>query len=253
MVPLFTLIIIITLSVLITRIATIALIHTGLSKESAKFQARSALTGVGFTTNEAEGVVGHPVRRRIILTLMLIGNAGIISVIASLMFTFMNIGEGGISWYFRLLILICSISVLWLLSRSRWVERGISSAINLALDKFTSLKVRDYVKLLDLSGDYEITEIKVHEDDWLVNKTLGELNLRNEGINVIGIYRTDGTYIGIAGGDTPIEVGDQLILYGREETLKNLDTRKKDVRADMEHMKAVAEMEQVKEQHQPES
>jgi len=39
------------LSLLITRIATIALSVTGLSRETARFQARSAFTGVGFTTD----------------------------------------------------------------------------------------------------------------------------------------------------------------------------------------------------------
>jgi len=33
---------------------------TGLSRESARFQARSALTGGGFTTTESEAVVRHP-------------------------------------------------------------------------------------------------------------------------------------------------------------------------------------------------
>ena len=47
---------VIMISIVITRIATIALVQTGLARESARFQARSALTGVGFTTGEAERV-----------------------------------------------------------------------------------------------------------------------------------------------------------------------------------------------------
>jgi hypothetical protein len=61
MTALISLIIIFTLSALITKIASEALVHTGLSKQSAKFQARSAFTGVGFTTSEAEHIVNHPV------------------------------------------------------------------------------------------------------------------------------------------------------------------------------------------------
>ncbi len=64
------------LSLLVTRVASIALAMTGLSHDLAKFQARSAFTGVGFTTSEAEKVVAHPVRRRILMLLMLLGNAG---------------------------------------------------------------------------------------------------------------------------------------------------------------------------------
>ncbi len=85
MLPILSLLLIVVLSILITRIATIALIHTGLSRESARFQARSVFTGAGFTTTESENVVRHPVRRRIVMLLMLLGNAGIVTAVASLM------------------------------------------------------------------------------------------------------------------------------------------------------------------------
>jgi len=39
---------------------TVALTHTGLSRESARFQARSAFTGAGFTTSEPGWTVGSP-------------------------------------------------------------------------------------------------------------------------------------------------------------------------------------------------
>lgn len=64
MTGLLTLILVIAVSMLVTKIATVALTHTGMSRENAKFQARSAFTGVGFTTNAAEKIVRHPVRRR---------------------------------------------------------------------------------------------------------------------------------------------------------------------------------------------
>lgn len=51
------------LSLTITRVATLVLAMTGLSWEAARFQARSAFTGTGFTTSEAESIVSHPVRR----------------------------------------------------------------------------------------------------------------------------------------------------------------------------------------------
>ncbi len=56
------------LSLLITRLATTALTLTGLSCEMARFQARSAFTGTGFTTSESEAIVNHPVRRRILIS-----------------------------------------------------------------------------------------------------------------------------------------------------------------------------------------
>src|SRR5919108_324765 len=82
------LLVVIAIGLLVTRIATVMLIATGLSRETARFQARSAFTGSGFTTSEAEAVVSHPVRRRIVATLMLLGNAGIVTVVGSLVLGF---------------------------------------------------------------------------------------------------------------------------------------------------------------------
>src|ERR671932_1767602 len=75
-------------SLLITRVGAVALMLTGMSRESSRFQARSAFFGVGFTTAEAEAVVTHPVRRRIIAWLILLGNAGVISVLGTLIISF---------------------------------------------------------------------------------------------------------------------------------------------------------------------
>ncbi len=52
MLPLISVLVAITLSLLVTRVATEALVLTGLSHQVALFQARSVFTGSGFTTQE---------------------------------------------------------------------------------------------------------------------------------------------------------------------------------------------------------
>ncbi len=173
MAPLVSLIIIISLSFLITRIATELLVHTGLSREAAKFQSRSAFTGVGFTTQEAEKIVNHPARRKIIMTLMLIGNIGIISAIASLMLTFIDSADGSKSNLLRIGIIVIFMGMVWRLSKSRWMERKLISFIKKFRKRFRDINVRDYVELLDLTGEYEITAIKVNKGDWMKNQKQG--------------------------------------------------------------------------------
>jgi len=65
-------IVVVFISVMIRKVATVALQLTGLDKPTASFQALSALTGTGFTTREAELVISHPMRRKVISTLMTI-------------------------------------------------------------------------------------------------------------------------------------------------------------------------------------
>lgn len=242
MAALFSLLIVLILSLLVTRIASAMLVHTGLSKEVARFQARSAFTGVGFTTSESESLVRHPVRRRILMMLMLLGNAGVITVISSLVLTFTNVQTTS-SWVVRGAILLAGVLLLFMVARSQWVDRRLSLIIDKALRRWTDLEVRDYIGLLHLAGDHHLVELEVEGEDWLANATLQELQLRDEGVQVLGITREDGRYLGVPRGDTPVLPGDTLILYGRGNVLENLDRRRRDYEGERQHRQAVAEQE----------
>lgn len=188
MVAAISLFLIVTLSALITKIASIALIHTGLSAESAKFQARSAYTGAGLSTKETELIMNHPVRRKIVYNLMLIGNAGIVTVMSSLILTFV-LPETTASRLYGLLIIVVGLTGLWFAIRSNWVDRGLSRMISSMLRRYTDLQVQDFEAVLHLKNDYKISEANVDSDGWMCNRTLQELNLREEGITILGVYR----------------------------------------------------------------
>ena len=52
--PIVILVALLAVAYLAVRAGTLALVRTGLSRESASFQAQSAFMGVGFTTSESE-------------------------------------------------------------------------------------------------------------------------------------------------------------------------------------------------------
>lgn len=151
-VALITLFAIIILSLIVTRIATIALTLTGMSAEVARFQARSALTGAGFTTSESESMMSHPIRRRIIMILMLAGNAGIVTVIASLVLVSFNVGVS--SWTGQLIIVVAGLVILLALTQSSRVDKNLTRLINFALMKWTSIETTDTASLIYLGGEY---------------------------------------------------------------------------------------------------
>ena len=235
------------LSLLITRIATEALILTGLSRTSASFQARSAFTGSGFTTAESEAVVKHPLRRRIIMWLMFLGNAGIVTVISSLVLTFVSTSsiQNGLS---RLLYLFCGLAVLWLFATNKAFNRILTRLVKKALHRWTDLDLRDYARLLHLRGEYQVMEIEVEDDNWLANKKLKELRLRDEGIAVLGIQRNDKSYVGAPYGDTYVCPGDTLILYGRKVALMELDLRQSGFAGEKAHQQAIATQQQIEQE-----
>lgn len=215
--------VIVALSLIVTRVATVALTLTGLSRESARFQARSALTGAGFTTSESEKIVRHPVRRRIVMTLMLMGSAGVVSVIGSLMLGFAQSEPDEARM--RVLVLAGGLVLLLWLAKTRWFDRGLQRVITRLLQRYTDLDVRDYASLLHVHGHYAVSELAVEAGDWLAGRTLAELRLADEGVLVLGVERSDGAYEGAPTGPTLVNPGDVLVLYGPGERLEDLDRR----------------------------
>ena len=242
MIAILSLIVVLTISFLITRVATIALMHTGLSREVARFQARSALTGSGFTTSESERLVNHPVRRRVLMLLMLTGNAGIITAVSSLILAFVNQQDSEILWL-KVTLLITGLLVLWVIATSRFVDRHLSHLIDKALKRYTSLEIRDFASLLGLSGDYRIVEILVDPNHWLSNRTLAESRLRDEGILVLAIQHSDGEFVGAPVKNTTIQPEDSLILYGHVDAMKALNDRPQGRRGNAEHDAAVGKQQ----------
>lgn len=235
---------VVALSLIVVRVATAALTLTGLSDQLARFQARSAFTGAGFTTTESEKVVQHPVRRRIIMLLMLFGNAGVVTAMSSLLLSF--VGEDQqFSTPTRVAFLAAGVGVLWWAAKSRWVDRQLSKLIGWALRKFTRVEARDYAGLLHLTGGYVVVELAVESGDWLCDETLSALRLTGEGLIVLGIERPNGAYRGAPTGQTKLQSGDTILIYGRREVVESLDGRRKDAAGSLEHLDHVEKQRRV--------
>lgn len=240
---------IVTISVVITRVASLALVATGVSGQLAQFQARSAFTGVGFTTTESEAIVDHPVRRRIALILMLLGNGGIVTVVASLVLGFSEVASFSATMQ-RVAVLASGLLVLWALTATPLVNRSVERAIERALVRWTDLHVRDYVRLLDLSEGYAVHELDVNEGSWLAERTLRELDLTDEGVLVLGLRRPTGEYLGAPDAELEIHAGDTVVLYGRQDNLTELDRREAGPGGQRAHDDAVARQRQVQAKEQ---
>ncbi len=248
MIAIVSLLFVLVVSLIITRVASLALTHTGLSRQAATFQARSAFTGVGFTTSESEKVVNHPVRRRILLLLMLVGNAGVVTAIATLLIGFIRV-EGGAPVWMRAVVLAGGLALLLLIAMSKRMDHLLSRVVLWALKRFTSLNVRDYAALLHLSGEYAIGEIYVQEGDWMASRTLRSLKLAGEGVVVLSVTRADGTFVGAPKPETELRAGDMLVVYGRTPRIQALDERRRGTGGELAHVEAVAD-EKIKARHE---
>jgi hypothetical protein len=239
MIAIFSLFTVAILSLLVTRIAAMALMFTGLSRDSARFQARSAFTGVGYTTTETELIMNHPVRRKIIMLLMLLGNIGIATVVATVIVSLLSTASSE-NWLRNILLFIGCLGLLWLIAASHFVERNLNRIIAWGLKKWTRIEIRDYVAVLHLQNEFAVWEIKVEPNDWLANKTLIDAGLSREGVLILGIQRQGGFYIGAPQGISRIHIGDVLVMYGTVERLSEIDQRPAGPEGDDEHQAAIA-------------
>lgn len=210
------------LSLLVIRIGAIALVRTGLSRDVARFQALSAFSGAGFTTDEAETLLDSPARRKVIATLIRLGSVGVTTSIATLLLSF--IGAGGATLP-RLLVLFGGVGGLYAVSRSRTFHRLITPVIEWGLDRYTELRLRDYANLLNLQGGNQVAEIEVEEDTWLSKHRLDDLSLPDEGILVLGVERSGEGFTEAPPPSMHLRPGDCLVVYGRSHRINEIATR----------------------------
>jgi len=206
------------ISILFVRAASIALMMTGLDKNKARFQALSAFTGTGFTTKEAESVINHPQRRKIIRWLMIMGNAGIVSVIVTATSSFTT--SQGYQLPMNILILIVGILLIYKLAKYRGFTRKWEHFIEKRLIKSPAFEESATEDLLHFLEGYGLVKKIIIEESPLHGKSLMESKLNEKGILVLGIER-DKNWIPTPKATKIIKSGDNLVIYGPLEILKS--------------------------------
>lgn len=231
---LFLLFVIVFVSLVIVRAGAIALQKTGLSADISSFQSQSAFMGVGFTTKEAETVVSHPVRRRIIRVMMLLGFASAASGLGTLVVTFAR-PEDDLTPHEKLFYLVVGIGSIWLLWKISAVERLLNAVIAHALKRATNLHILDYEELLEVGKGYTVAHLTVEPGSWLADRTLHDLELASEGVLVLSITRSSGTTLGTPHSRTRLLVGDRILCYGLEDVISHLGMRRAGSDGDRTH------------------
>jgi hypothetical protein len=212
------------LSIFIVRVASVALRQTGLEESSARFQALSAISGTGFTTKEAESVVNYPVRRRIVMLLMVIGNLGVVTVMATVVVSFVNTqGDTG-AVFIQLAWLVGVLGLLWFLILNKRAEQWMCDLIGRFLQAKTFLGARHFTRLLQLGDGYSVCVHPV-ASAWLEDEqALTYAQLGEKRLTVLAVRLTDGDLVQEFHTTTELNHGDALVLYGADEGHDALET-----------------------------
>jgi Trk-type K+ transport system membrane component len=220
-------------SFIAVRIGAIVFQLTGLEWSLAKFQSLSCFTGTGFTTREAELITGNPQRRRIASVLMVLGNAGLVTLIAtfantlrppairtkfSLPFLPAFIPSRFVPWINLLTIVIATYVVYRIFTNAKLVKR-LTAALRSKVARRQIFKPVLFEELLPIAGGYGVLKIDVRVGSPLLGKTLSESELRGDGVTVLAIT-TRGESKTNPSPDTKLGSGDELICFGKITTIK---------------------------------
>jgi hypothetical protein len=215
----FLLIVFIATSYLIVIIGGIALEMTGMERSKARFQALSAFSGTGFTTREAELVVNHPRRRKIIRYLMILGNAGIVSVIATFILSLNKVGIVRPS--LNLIIIAASLYVLYRVASHHEFAQNLTVKIKEILREKLHFDKIHIEEILMQTDGYGIASILIGTDSKVKDTTIGNAGLKENDLIALSIER-DTEVISLPKEDTVLNVGDLLICYGKLENIKSV-------------------------------
>ncbi len=204
-------------SFLVVRAAAIALMMTGLDKDRAVFQALSSFTGTGFTTKEAERVVRHPSRRKIISWLMILGNAGFVTVIITATSSFVTTEMKTLP--VNLLLLVSGLVVIYKIATSKGFIRKWEAYVEDKLVKYRSFEEAPVEDLLHLLEGYGLVRAIVKDGSRWVGSSLSEFCAGETGVMFLGIERGQ-EWIPAPNSSEEIRIGDRMVVYGPLEALK---------------------------------
>jgi hypothetical protein len=206
--------VVLTVWMLILWLGAIALEATGMERKKARFQALSALTGTGFTTREAEDIVGHPRRRLIATWLMFLGSVGIILFLLIFLVIILA-GVKPAQPMSPVLIILSALPPIALM-----VLFWIGVLDKLATKIVNSMKRSAYFtaelstrEIIHQAGDYSIARLTIGRKAPEVGCKISDTSLAKHNITILAIERGDKTLPFPEAKETVL-AGDHLLCYG---------------------------------------
>lgn len=189
---------------------------TGLDRHISRFQVISMLTGTGFTTNESELIIQHPIRRKLGAFLILFGAfslAVIISSISSMLSK--NLFTKEISYIAVVLIII-----MGLLKYPPW-QKKLAKRFTTVIKKTYDLEDLPVGAVFLHEEDDFFTEVVINKTSHWIAQTFNELLNKEKDVNLLFIKRGE-IHIREKRLSTPFQAGDILYLLGSKQLIKKM-------------------------------
>lgn len=214
-----TLLVLLAGSLLIVRIASVALRLTGLPDHVARFQSISALTGAGFTTTESESIVNFPIRRKVIVSLMIFGNLGLISVLSTFVVAFSESAEDTAALIQQGLMIIAVIAFIAFVMVNKTLDHVLCKMISRILNRFIRSNQQHFLTVLALDNDHSVAE---HVYRGKQDRPLPDIVPTTLGLNILSVRGTDQTHFDKFGPHFLVAQNESLVCFGSDKNHQRL-------------------------------
>lgn len=145
---------------------------------------------------------------------MIIGNLGLVSVLSTLTVSFMRTDADLVAICTQVIWIIGGIIVIYIMMTNKTADKIMSNIISVLLKRFTFLGKRRYTKLLEVADGMSIAEHHLANGE---QHTVTETLEKFPSLQLISIRKRDGTSVNCLESDYVLDVGDALIILGRDD------------------------------------
>ncbi|WP_233129841.1 TrkA C-terminal domain-containing protein [Domibacillus epiphyticus] len=199
---------------LVIEVSVILFYITGLKKPVSRYQVISMLTGTGFTTDESQLIIDHPIRRRISAFLILFGAfslAVVISAMTNMLSDDLRLKE--------LLVINTVLAIVLLIGKIPILQNKLRDKFDYELHKNLDISELPIKDALYLDENDVVTEVAIEENSKLVGKKVVDLFKNEEDITLLFIKRGEINIRNTMHNES-IQAGDDLFLYGNKEEIE---------------------------------
>lgn len=191
----------------------------GMGEIQAAFEARSALTGAGYTTAQSQVVVDDPASRDAASTLFIVGYVGPLAILGLLGVSF--VAPSAEDPELRATVLIGFLILFAVLNRFGLLNRiGRRPARFIATHLFRAHIRSPWI----VFGDHAVAGLFVSPSSPLVGRRLDQRPFGDHEVTLLGIQRRGGSTVNdlAAHPHETIQAEDTLVTYGPATDLSNL-------------------------------
>lgn len=216
---------------LICEIFTILFRLTGLTEETARFQVISMLTNCGFTTIESELITSSRKRRKLAFITIIFGYIFSVTIVSMAINFFMRLNDGN-SFHLivKVIMTIIAFIITWYsLLKINFIKNNFDKFISKIGIKTMFKNQHNPIMILEVFKSEVIAEVTITNlPEELYQVQLKNSNIRlNYTLQILTIKKNDDTSVDVT-GDTILEEGDKIIIFGSLKNIKKLFIKEKD-------------------------